>query len=72
MTPAPGKKRGRKPSALPHKVRTTITLDPAVKAAAESSTTNFSDLVETLLRKELKRLSKRHPADIDPKREGPK
>lgn len=55
MTPAPGKKRGRKPTGKPWKVRTTITLDPEVKAAAEAITLNFSDLVETLLKKEIKR-----------------
>lgn len=59
MTPAPGKKRGRKPSGKAHKVRTTITLDPAVKAEAEALTENFSDMVETLLRREIKRLGKK-------------
>ncbi len=55
MSPAPGKKRGRKPSDKPTKIRTTITLDPAVKARAESITNNFSEMVEALLKKEIKR-----------------
>jgi hypothetical protein len=65
MTPAPGKKRGRKPTGKPWKVRTTITLDPQVKADAEALTLNFSDLVETLLKKEIKR--HRHPGATQPK-----
>ncbi len=55
MSPAPGKKRGRKPSTEPTKVRTTLTLDPEVKRDAEAITANLSQLVESLLRKEIKR-----------------
>jgi hypothetical protein len=58
MTPAPGKKRGRKPLAQT-KVRVTVTMDPNVKSAADAVTTNFSLMVEDLVRKELKRLKKR-------------
>jgi hypothetical protein len=55
MTPAPGKKRGRKPSKTPTKVRATITIDPDIKMLAEAHTSNFSALVEDLLKKELRR-----------------
>lgn len=61
MTPAPGKKRGRKPSTTSTKIRTTLTMDPAVKADAEGITTNLSELVETLLRKEIKRATRLGP-----------
>jgi len=69
MTPAPGQKRGRKPTGKPWKVRTTITLDPEVKAEAESLTGNFSDMVERLLKKEIKRMKKApvHSRDTDSK-----
>ena len=65
MTPAPGKKRGRKPSATPTKVRTTVTLDPTIKAGAEAITNNLSELVESLLRKEIKQ--HRHSGATQPK-----
>ncbi len=64
MSPAGRKSEG--------KVRYTLTLDPALEAAALKLTSNFSRFMNEAGWREVKRLSKRHPADMDPKREGPK
>lgn len=65
MTPAGRKSEG--------KVRYTLTLDPTLEAAALSmGVTNFSRFMNEAGWREVRRLSKRHPVDTDPKREAGK
>lgn len=61
---SPMKKRGRKPSRNPLKSRTAITIDPALKTEIIERTGNISGFLEAAGRRELTRLSKRHPGDI--------
>lgn len=60
----PMNKAGRKPSREPHKVRTAITIDGDLKAQIITRTGNISGFLEAAGRRELSRLSKRHPGDI--------
>lgn len=64
MSPA-GKKRGRKPSGEPTKVRATITIDPQLKTDIDAFCGNLSKFLEDAGRKELKRLQKK---SVGPKR----
>jgi post-segregation antitoxin (ccd killing protein) len=66
LTPT-GKRRGRKPSPEPTKVRATITIDPQLKEDIDAYSGNLSGFLEAAGRKELNRLKKRVGPNEGPK-----